>query len=78
MNADFQQNYLAQLAQSQNYMMAQNYIRQGQNMQNGYQMSGYGQQQNPNGNNGQYRRWLFWWESLWQFDCDGVLKYYLK
>jgi hypothetical protein len=56
MNADFQQNYLAQLAQSQNYMMAQNYIRQGQNMQNGYQMSGYGQQQNPNGNNGQYRR----------------------
>lgn len=52
-----QQNYMAQLGQGQNYMIAPNmYVQgQGQGMPNGYQqinMNGY----NPQNMNGQYRR----------------------
>ena len=56
--SDLQQNYYAQLIQNQNYMMAQ--MQQGQNMQGGYQMNGFGSQNNG----GQQRRWLLWYQLL--------------
>jgi len=53
-----QQNYMNQYGQNPNFMMAQNMMRQGQGMQNGYRppnMNGY-QNNGTNGtNNGQNR-----------------------